>query len=425
MVQVNELMRGLKQGPKDPSGLPVALRTLDKDLMNAVVQDMRALLGAVLSTLGCARVKSAHDYRDLQLLTSWGWITVRRAYHKKERQPPALLAAMGVEGKATPAAREHVVGCASLCGSFAEGRRLLADLTGILLSISKMRRMTLEYGELCLQTQEQAPPDVRPLPQKPPPKGEQPVPHTMFCMLDGTGVPCTKKDTALAKGKNGQAGTRQIRIGLFGEYSWLDKKGRPVADPNSFSYCVSGADIFEVSQLVRKQGMARGCASVKRMQCVADGEEALENAFRDIFPHAVFTNDFFHACEHLHACCLNLGLSTPDANKEYRFLKGLLYRSGAASVIKRLERIYLQHLKDHPLADKELEYLRKRQHNMAYGQLRKNGFFIASGHVEAGARVIIVRRCKQAGMHWRHKNAIRITAIIARSRSQRPLHPTK
>ena len=78
---------------------------------------------------------------------------------------------------------------------------------------------------------------------------------------------------------------------------------------------------------------------------------------------------------------------------------------------------YAQPLACSAAADKELDYLRKRQHNMAYGRLRKAGLFIASGHVEAAARVLVVRRCKQAGMHWRHHNAIRISAILARLRS--------
>jgi hypothetical protein len=153
------------------------------------------------------------------------------------------------------------------------------------------------------------------------------------------------------------------------------------------------------------------------MQCVADGEEALEKALRDAFPAAIFTHDFMHACGHLHTCCENLGLPAEAAGKEYRFLKGLLYRSGAAAVIKRLEGKYAQALGASPEAEKELDYIRKRKQNMCYGQLRKNGLFIASGHVEAAARVLVVRRCKQAGMHWRHQNAIRISAILAHLRS--------
>jgi len=69
-----------------------------------------------------------------------------------------------------------------------------------------------------------------------------------------TGAPCTKKDTADTQGKNGEAGTRQIRVALFGEYGWLDKKGRPSPFRGSFSYAVSGEEIAEVSRLVRKLG---------------------------------------------------------------------------------------------------------------------------------------------------------------------------
>ena len=33
------------------------------------------------------------------------------------------------------------------------------------------------------------------------------------------------------------------------------------------------------------------------------------------------------------------------------------------------------------------------------------------------ARILVARRCKQAGMHWRHHNAACVCAIIARLRS--------
>ena len=351
-----------------------------------------------------------------QILTCFGWIPVRYAY-VRQASASGFLKALGVEERSTAAARDWGMRCAALCGSFAEGSDMLRRLTGMELSVSKLRVMALDYGEQCLRTQEDATRDVRSYPQHAPKDGEKETPRTLFCMLDGTGAPCTKTDTAGIKGKNGEAGTRQIRVVLFGEYGWLDEKGRPVPFKGSFSYAVSGEEISEVSVLVRKLGLARGYATAARMQCVADGEEALEKAMRVAFPDAIFTNDFMHACGHLHACCENLGLAAEAAGKEYRFLKGLLYRSGAASVIKRLEANYPQALEASAKAAKELDYIRKRMENMHYGQLRKQGLFIASGHVEAAARVLVVRRCKQAGMHWRHKNAIRISAILAHLRS--------
>lgn len=389
---------------------------MDRDLATAAQRDLRSLLSAVLSHLGGHKTAAAHGYRVRQILTCFGWVSVRYAYVRKAASS-ALLQALGNAAKSTTAARDRVVRCAALCGSFSEGRDMLRRLTGMELSVSKLRTMALEYGEGCLRNQEAATPDVRSYPPRTPKDGETETTHTLFCMLDGTGAPCTQKDTADSPGKNGEAGTRQIRVVLFGEYRWLDPKGRPIPFRGSFSYAVSGEEIAEVSGLVRKLGLARGYGTAARMQCVADGEEALEKALRDAFPDAIFTNDFMHACGHLHTCCENLGLAAEAAEKEYRFLKGLLYRIGAASVIKRLEAKYAQALAACEKAEKELDYLRKRKQNMCYGRLRKAGLFIASGHVEAAARVLVVRRCKQAGMHWRHHNAICISAILANLRS--------
>jgi hypothetical protein len=413
---IEAVLHTIESGPIDGDGIPVALKDLDGKLAAAAVRDMRTLLSEVLSYVGGRKTVKAHAYRVRQILTCFGWVSVRSAYVRKAGAS-AWLNALGVAARTTAAARDGVVRCAALCGSFAEGRDMLRRLTGLDVSISKLRAMALEYGEHCLRTQKKAARDVRSYPHRTPKVGETETVHTLFCMLDGTGAPCTKKDTADIKGKNGEAGTRQIRVALFGEYGWLDKKGRPSAYRGSFSYAVSGEEIAKVAGLVRKLGIARGYGTAARMQCVADGEDALEKALRDAFPNAIFTNDFMHACGHLHTCCENIGLTDEAAQKEYRFLKGLLYRIGAAAVIKRLDARYAQALVASKEAEKELAYLRKRKANMCYGQLRKAGLFIGSGHVEAAARVLVVRRCKQAGMHWRHKNAIRISAILAHLRS--------
>lgn len=295
---------------------------------------------------------------------------------------------------------------------------MLRRLTGVDVSASKLRKMTLAFGEECVAEQQAPKPDVRKYTRKSA-AAVKPVPRTLFCMADGGAANCCKVDTAGVKGKNGEAGTRQIRAVVFGEYGWLDKRGRPVPWPESFSYIVSGGTISEVTPLIRKHGVARGSGTVERMICLADGESALEDALRDAFPHALFANDFAHAADHLHACCLALGLKQTDAEREFRFCRGLLYRNGAESAVKRLRRLYQKELDASPAAMKDLRYLEKRKDNMRYGWLRKQGYYIATGHVEAAVRVLIVRRCKQAGMHWRHNNAVSMAAIHAHYRSHR------
>jgi len=372
-------------------------------------------MGSVCSSVGKAGAKGAHSVRRAQVLTAFGWTEVAESY--VPGKPSALRAALGLAGKATAAARGAAVRCGALCGSFAEASDTLRRLAGLDVRVSKLRGMTLAFGKECLEAQDAPGPDRREY-KKRPRLAERAVDRTLFAMLDGAAANCCKADTRDAKGKNGEAGTRQVRVGVFGEYDWLDAKGRPASHADSFSYLVSGEGIAEVTALAKKHGLARGSGAARRMQCVADGEEALEKALRDAFPHAVFTNDFYHACEHAHALCLALLPEPAAAEKEYRRLKGLLYRIGADSAVRRVRRMHAGALAASETAAKELAYLEKRAGNMRYGWLRKNGYFIGSGHVEAAARVLVVRRCKQAGMHWRLHNAVCVCAIHAHYRSR-------
>ena len=94
-----------------------------------------------------------------------------------------------------------------------------------------------------------------------------------------------------------------------------------------------------------------------------------------------------------------------------------MFRHGAGSAVDRIRRLYPKELEASKEARAALDYLDKRRGNMRYGWLCRNGSCISSSHVEAAARILVARRCKQAGMHWRHHNAACVCAIIARLRS--------
>ena len=66
----------------------------------------------------------------------------------------------------------------------------------------------------------------------------------------------------------------------------MDGKGKPVPIRGAFSYAATDEQIAEATGLLKVQGVARGSGTVPRMQCVADGEEALEKALRDASPFA-------------------------------------------------------------------------------------------------------------------------------------------
>ena len=92
-------------------------------------------------------------------------------------------------------------------------------------------------------------------------------------------------------------------------------------------------------------------------------------------------------------------------------------RHGAGAAADRLKRLHGDKLAASPEASSALDYLEKRRKHMNYGWLRKNGYHIATSHVEAAARLLVARRCKQAGMHWRVENAACVCSLLARYRS--------
>lgn len=206
------------------------------------------------------------------------------------------------------------------------------------------------------------------------------------------------------------------RLGVSAcEYVNVTDKSAPIPIRRSFSYAVTDKRIGELTSLTHEHAVSRGSGTVPRVQCVADGEDALEKAMRDALPFAVFTNDIMHALQYLSLCCENLGI--PGWKKEYATSRRIMFRHGGGSVADRIKRLYSKELAASETARGAIEYINKRRDNMRYGWLRKNGYYISSAHAEAAARILVARRCKQAGMHGRHHNAACVCALIAKIRS--------
>ena len=417
------------------------------------------MLSLVLSALGRAATNGAPDgYRETGADTLFGHVRFTCAYYgpapermtrqarrARERQAAKggrlrknggfprsggaasafpLKAALGLRDGMTPALADRLQRAAVAAGSFAEGAGLLALLAGVRLSESTFRRRALDAGRRALEAQE-SPAAWLPEPLLPAwlLAATSPALPTLYVTLDGTGVPCVKKDMRGVKGRgpDGRAKTREVKVGVVGTYRRLDKKGRPVRDPGCESHLVSPKKAAEFGTLLRRLALARGLGSGRfRIQVVGDGAEWVANIVRKAFPgtDVVFTCDFYHACEHLRAF-LDLALPQKEVRKAFRAARLVLRRHGGASLLKHLRKRNEALPPDHP-AWEELDYFDLRTDNMRYGEYRKQGLFIGSGVVEAACRTDVARRCKQSGMHWRFLNAAALCALAARFRSRLP-----
>src|SRR6185503_12506727 len=63
------------------------------------------------------------------------------------------------------------------------------------------------------------------------------------------------------------------------------------------------------------------------------------------------------------------------------------------------------------LAKKQIAYFQRNRSKMLYQTFRQAGYFIGSGVVEAGCKVVVGQRLKQSGMLWSRSGAEHLLAI--------------
>ncbi len=437
----------------------VEVAHLDERIQAASRKDLTALCGDVLSHLGSHGTSGT--LRETGMDTVLGRVTFKCRYHapdpgapvsRQDRRKREQEAAKGRRRKKNGTfARVEEATCAfpfkeklglvngmtqalstqhnriaAFAGSFREGVETLKHLVGVVMSESTFMRRTYAAGERALREQELS---ILRLAVS----GELPlhlateltkVVPTLYIMLDGTGVPCVKKDTRNRKGKDGKpARTREIKVGVVGTYRWKDARDRPVRDPGGETHIATAQDAKAFGSMLRRVANSRGYGSKKfRIQICGDGAEWIENIVKQAFPgkDVIFVNDFYHAAEHLNAflaCVLKKG---ETLSKAFRKARGILRRNGGSGLVAHLERIYGESAKRNKDATRELNYFIKRTEHMKYAVYRKEGLYLGSGIIEAACRTDVARRCKQAGMHWRFRNAAAMCALVARLRSGIP-----
>ena len=441
-----------------PGAIPPSLETLDARMADAVRIDAAAILSGILSALGQrAPYGKPSDFRMASVCSVFGHVQYIRPYYAptmecntrqaRRRQAREKLAGQGQRRKRggsfarkgdapcacpldtalqltngmTLAVQDLAQRAAAFSGSFAEGAATLKRFAGVSLSTSTFRRHALAAGERAVSAQEF--PALRLLTPFIPAwllASTVATPPTLYIMLDGTGVPCVKKDTEGIKGKgpDGTAGTREVKVGLVGTFRRIDAKGRPVRDPGCESHIVSSKGAEDFGALLRRLANSRGYGSGFRIQIVGDGAEWIANIVKKAFPGVdiTFTVDFYHACEYVQAYLARAGMDDTATAKAYRTARAILRRFGATTLLRHLRNRYPALVADAEAED-ALAYIQKRENQMKYGEYGKQGLYIGSGLVEAACRTDVARRCKQSGMHWRFKNAAAMCALVARFRS--------
>jgi hypothetical protein len=233
----------------------------------------------------------------------------------------------------------------------------------------------------------------------------------LYIELDGTGVPVRRSETAGRKGKgaDGQARTREVKLGAVFTQSALDKEGRPVRDPDSTTYVGAIESSADFGYRLHAEAVRRGLKRAKRVVVLSDGADYNATIVGEHFPGALHILDIFHADERLSDFIKD---TTAQAGQGplHQECRALLDEGQVEDLIERMRSALPRHGARRKEGLGRIQYFDERKELMRYGEFRRQGLFVGSGVIEAGCKTVIAKRLKQSGMFWTVPGA---NAIIA------------
>lgn len=354
------------------------------------------------------------EYRDKTVVTVLGDVEVKRAYYYDGKGRSGICPkdkALDIEGTSFSPGVRRIVGRAGAYRSFGLGHEDIKEMAGITVTAKEVERISHKLGEEAESFfREEA--DVA-LSDRVISIKAVPV-NKMYVCLDGTGVPVEKKETRGRKGKgeDGQAKTREVKLGCVFTQTKTDEKGHPVRDEESTSYAGAIETAEEFSHRIYGEAKRRGINRANEVCVIGDGAPWIWNIADEQFHNATQIVDLYHAREHYwNPARVVFGGDEARINQWCKLRRDELDEGRVEDVIAAIKELSGYSEKAKEVCEREIGYFEKNKERMRYGEFKRRGLFVGSGVLEAGCKSVVGQRLKQSGMHWTVKGANSIIAL--------------
>jgi hypothetical protein len=341
------------------------------------------------------------DYREKDILTVLGPVTVKRAYYydpycKKGYCPKDT--ALDIKGTSFSPGMRRIMARVGAYRPFGLGHEDIKELAGIEVNSKEIERISYQLGAdvekyFRYETGRLSTNNVIPFEAV----------EKMYICMDGTGVPVVKKETENRKGKNqdGQAKTREAKLGCVFTQTTLDEKGFPLRDEGSTSYVGFIETAEDFGDRIYAEALSRGLERAKTICVIGDGAPWIWNIADFHFKGATQIIDIYHAKEHYWTVARKIFAGDKNKMKAWAESRRKELDLGEVEkVMSAMKALSPTIEEDKDIIEREINYFEKNKEKMRYKKFRNMGLFIGSGVIEAGCRTIIGQRLKQSGMHW-------------------------
>jgi len=352
------------------------------------------------------------EYRDKELLTVLGKVKVGRAYYYDKECKAGVCPkdkALDIEGTSFSPGIRRIMGRVGAYRPFGLGHEDIKDMAGIDVTAKETERVSHKLGQQAeefLKQQAAVALSDKVVPIKQVPK--------MYVCMDGTGVPVVKAEVVgrQGKGEDGQAKTREVKLGCVFTQTTVDEEGRPVRDEDSTTYVGAIETAGEFAPRIYGEAVRRGINRAETVCVIGDGAPWIWNIADEHFPFALQIVDLYHAREHYwKAGRAAFGNDQERLKRWTGKRRKELDKGKVEQVIEAIKKLSLSTAHEKEICEIEIRYFEKNKKRMRYAQFRKQGLFVGSGVLEAGCRTVVGQRLKLSGMHWTVKGANSIIAL--------------
>jgi hypothetical protein len=330
------------------------------------------------ATVDCGKGHRARfvEHRSKELTTVLAAVNVSRAYYHcdvcGEGVIPKDVALDIVDTGFSPGVR-RMMGQVGGKEAFEDGQKDLECLAGVFVTTKAVERVSEASGTQIEQKNQSEQKQIMSGKVVPFP-GVGTIPK-MYIAIDGTGVPVVKRETEGRKGKNGDAKTREAKLGCVFTQTTVDSEGYPVRDEDSTSYvgAIEKADLL--GGRIYAEAVRRGLSRAQEVTILGDGAKWIWGIADEHFPGATQIVDLYHAREHL-ATVAKLVHGSTSSKRAKRWLSARrdeLDAGKVQNITAALGRLRPSDKAIRKTVKIETEYFRHNAKRMRYAQFRPSG----------------------------------------------------
>jgi hypothetical protein len=236
----------------------------------------------------------------------------------------------------------------------------------------------------------------------------------LYIQTDGAALNTRSQDEAGSTWRENKLGetfsSKNIRY-------WTDRKGRRQHQILEKEYISYIGPASEFKKHLFALALRSGYGRFKETVVLSDGATWIRNMVEELFPDAQHILDYFHLCENVHTYAKHI----------HKMNEGK-YRPWAKEVCEKLKKGHFEQVLEElrPFKDKAPDncpvnlfgYISNNIKNINYAEYEKRGYFIGSGAIESGNKLVLQDRLKRAGMRWNTKTAQSILTLKSKTESR-------